>query len=162
MAELTFLIDKGHGGTIHGVYQTAPEKMYRHENGDIAYEGVVNREYGNMAIEEMRNALVCVLERLATTIPIPTLAKLAIADMTMASNRDPWLRKPSAWAVARVSSTEEAPVISWTALKPRRISIEPTGVSRRRAKVPDSTSRTTVMDEENISMMTAKTKRPGT
>ena len=45
MAELIYLIDSGHGGLINNVYQTAPNKMYRHsEDNSIAYEGVTNRE----------------------------------------------------------------------------------------------------------------------
>lgn len=39
-----FLIDSGHGGVINGEYQTAPEKMFLHQNGEIAYEGVINRQ----------------------------------------------------------------------------------------------------------------------
>lgn len=41
--EKIFLLDSGHGGMIDGMYQTAPKKMFQHENGEIAYEGVVNR-----------------------------------------------------------------------------------------------------------------------
>jgi N-acetylmuramoyl-L-alanine amidase len=42
--ERVLLIDSGHGGMVGGVYQTAPHKMHLHQNGDIAYEGVLNRE----------------------------------------------------------------------------------------------------------------------
>lgn len=38
------LLDPGHGGIIRGNYVTAPDKMYKHENGPTIYEGVWNRE----------------------------------------------------------------------------------------------------------------------
>lgn len=43
----TYLIDSGHGGMIDGEYVTAPnkKKMYKHPNGEIVYEGVINRIY---------------------------------------------------------------------------------------------------------------------
>lgn len=42
------ILDSGHGGMITNdsgelVYATAPAKMYRHADGSIAYEGVINR-----------------------------------------------------------------------------------------------------------------------
>jgi len=42
--ERVILIDAGHGGMIDGLYQTAPDKMFIHQNGEIAYEGVINRQ----------------------------------------------------------------------------------------------------------------------
>lgn len=80
MAELTFLIDKGHGGLIHNVYQTAPSKMYRHKNGEIAYEGVVNRQYGNMAIEEMRRRQLRVIDITPTEIDVDLDARVDIIN----------------------------------------------------------------------------------
>lgn len=49
-----FLIDSGHGGMIDGQYQTAPSKMYHHPNGEIAYEGVINRLIKDMTMELFR------------------------------------------------------------------------------------------------------------
>jgi N-acetylmuramoyl-L-alanine amidase len=37
-------IDAGHGGVINNVYMTSPYKMHQHYNGEIAYEGVINRQ----------------------------------------------------------------------------------------------------------------------
>ena len=51
--EKIFLLDSGHGGMIDGIYQTAPSKMYRHENGDTAYEGVINRNIKKLVIDMM-------------------------------------------------------------------------------------------------------------
>ena len=48
--EKIFILDSGHGGMLDGMYQTAPKKMYQHQNGEIAYEGVVNRLVKQKAI----------------------------------------------------------------------------------------------------------------
>ena len=41
------IIDCGHGGLLpNGKYTTAPYKMYKHTNGETAYEGVINRQIG--------------------------------------------------------------------------------------------------------------------
>lgn len=44
MRNIVVLFDSGHGGMIGGNYVTAPNKMYKHRDGTIAYEGVINRE----------------------------------------------------------------------------------------------------------------------
>ena len=41
---MLILLDNGHGGVIDGKYTTAPSKMYKHETGEIVYEGHVNRK----------------------------------------------------------------------------------------------------------------------
>jgi N-acetylmuramoyl-L-alanine amidase len=40
---LVVYLDAGHGGMINGKYTTAPSKMFKHKDGSIAYEGVINR-----------------------------------------------------------------------------------------------------------------------
>lgn len=45
MISQVFFVGSGHGGIIDGMYQTAPEKMYRFPNGDYAYEGVINKAF---------------------------------------------------------------------------------------------------------------------
>jgi N-acetylmuramoyl-L-alanine amidase len=40
---LIILLDSGHGGIVDGKYTTAPAKMFKHSDGTIAYEGVINR-----------------------------------------------------------------------------------------------------------------------
>lgn len=69
MAELTFLIDKGHGGLIHDVYQTAPKKMYQHES-DIVYEGVINRKVGDLVIKEMKRRQLRVIDIVPTELDV--------------------------------------------------------------------------------------------
>lgn len=39
----TYLLDNGHGGIISGKYTTAPSKMFKHPNGLLIEEGVINR-----------------------------------------------------------------------------------------------------------------------
>ena len=70
MAELTFLIDKGHGGMIHNSYTTAPKKMYRHGPQDVAYEGVINRKVGDMVIEEMKRRQLRVIDIVPTELDV--------------------------------------------------------------------------------------------
>ena len=79
MAELTFLIDKGHGGLIHNVYQTAPNKMYRHEN-DIAYEGVINRIVGDLVIKEMQARQLRVIDIVPTELDVDLDARVDIIN----------------------------------------------------------------------------------
>ncbi len=43
------VLDFGHGGIDHnGRYTTAPNKMFRHQDGELAYEGVINRQIGGI------------------------------------------------------------------------------------------------------------------
>ncbi|MEO0007272.1 MAG: Cellulophaga phage phi38:1, partial [Bacteroidota bacterium] len=43
------ILDFGHGGIdSNGQYTTAPSKMFRFPNGEVAYEGEINRQIGGM------------------------------------------------------------------------------------------------------------------
>lgn len=43
------ILDFGHGGLdSNGNYTTAPAKMYKFPNGEVAYEGVLNRQIGGL------------------------------------------------------------------------------------------------------------------
>jgi N-acetylmuramoyl-L-alanine amidase len=44
MKQLLIILDAGHGGMIDGKYITTPAKMFKHVDGTIAYEGVINRQ----------------------------------------------------------------------------------------------------------------------
>jgi len=47
MAIKNIILDFGHGGiNKKGEYTTAPAKMFKFNNGDVAYEGVLNRQIG--------------------------------------------------------------------------------------------------------------------
>lgn len=43
------ILDFGHGGIDqNGTYTTAPSKMFKFSNGEVAYEGVINRQIGGL------------------------------------------------------------------------------------------------------------------
>lgn len=44
----TVILDCGHGGLKNGVYTTGKKKMWRFDNGEVAYEGVINRQFGKI------------------------------------------------------------------------------------------------------------------
>lgn len=45
----TVVLDLGHGGLLgDGSYTTAPAKMWTFPNGEISYEGVINRKFGKI------------------------------------------------------------------------------------------------------------------
>lgn len=84
------LIDSGHGGMIDGQYQTAPAKMYQHTNGEIAYEGVINRLVKEMTMELYKQNNIKFIDVCPTELDIPlsTRCKVinAYADKYGASN----------------------------------------------------------------------------
>lgn len=52
------ILDFGHGGIDpSGKYTTAPGKMFKHSNGEIAYEGVLNRQIGGHVYTCLKNHL---------------------------------------------------------------------------------------------------------
>jgi len=64
MNERTWCLDFGHGGVINGIYQTAPKKMYKFPDGELAYEGVFNRVLGNIIMHianahNLHNVVIC-------------------------------------------------------------------------------------------------------
>ncbi|TSA27668.1 MAG: N-acetylmuramoyl-L-alanine amidase [Bacteroidetes bacterium] len=49
------ILDYGHGGlTSDGTYTTAPAKMHTFPNGEMAYEGVINRQIGGILEMQLR------------------------------------------------------------------------------------------------------------
>lgn len=52
------VLDFGHGGVnTRGEYTTAPAKMFKFPNGDIAYEGVINRWLGEKVVMELKEQI---------------------------------------------------------------------------------------------------------
>jgi len=52
------ILDFGHGGIdANGNYTTAPAKMFKFPNGEIAYEGVLNRQIGGHVVTCLRSHL---------------------------------------------------------------------------------------------------------
>jgi N-acetylmuramoyl-L-alanine amidase len=56
MKPLLVILDSGHGGIINGKYTTAPAKMFKHADGSIAYEGVINRQVKEKLKELLKDA----------------------------------------------------------------------------------------------------------
>jgi len=79
--EKLFLVNPGHGGLIHGIYQTAPKKMYRHDNGDIAYEGVINRQIAKLVIDGMREKNMMVSNMCPTELDVDLDARADVVNL---------------------------------------------------------------------------------
>lgn len=81
MNNFLFLIDSGHGGMINGIYQTAPRKMYKFPNGEIAYEGVLNRIFKEKLFIRLNSKGIKYVDVCPTEEDIPLL------DRTRTVNR---------------------------------------------------------------------------
>lgn len=77
------ILDPGHGGLdSNGVYTTAPGKMFKFKNGDIAYEGVLNREimthlHGYLKYHEEFKTIHTVEADDATDLPLKSRVQIA-------------------------------------------------------------------------------------
>lgn len=78
--EKIFIIDPGHGGMIDGQYQTAPRKMYQHENGDLAYEGVINRKVADLSLKLMKEQGLRCINLCPTELDIELDERVDIAN----------------------------------------------------------------------------------
>ena len=76
-----FIIDPGHGGMIDGQYQTAPKKMYQHENGEIAYEGVLNRLVADHVMNLMYGNGIKCINLCPTELDVPLKERVNIANI---------------------------------------------------------------------------------
>lgn len=77
----TWLIDSGHGGMIDGVYQTAPKKMYTHESGVIAYEGIINRQIKQRLLELLKTRGVHYIDLCPTELDVELDERVDIANV---------------------------------------------------------------------------------
>ena len=77
----TWLIDPGHGGTIGGVYQTAPNKMYDHGQGRIFHEGVFNREITNLVMRRANKAGLHIINLVPTELDVGLDERADIANI---------------------------------------------------------------------------------
>lgn len=75
------IIDPGHGGLINGVYQTAPKKMYDHGNGNVAYEGVINRLVASRLKSVLALEGVPLINLCPTNLDVPLQQRVAIANV---------------------------------------------------------------------------------
>lgn len=76
----TWLIDKGHGGFIDGVYQTFPDKMYEHSPQEIFYEGVYNRKIGDMLLHRLWDKGIHAIDICPTELDIPLDVRVDIVN----------------------------------------------------------------------------------
>lgn len=80
MGTKIILINPGHGGIIDDVYQTAPKKMYLHQNGDIACEGVINRGVADYAMSLINASGIKCINLCPTNIDVPLDVRVKIAN----------------------------------------------------------------------------------
>ena len=60
MKQHNILIDMGHGGLdSNGKYTTAPAKMHTFPDGEVIYEGVINRQIGKKVYEILEGLKYC-------------------------------------------------------------------------------------------------------
>lgn len=60
ISQYNIVLDLGHGGLdSNGEYTTKPNKMYRHNDGTFAYEGVLNREIGKKVYNYLEELNAC-------------------------------------------------------------------------------------------------------
>jgi N-acetylmuramoyl-L-alanine amidase len=80
MSKKIFILDPGHGGMIDGQYQTAPKKMFQHDNGEIAYEGVINRNVVNFAMDLFKRDGIPAINLCPTELDIELDERVDIAN----------------------------------------------------------------------------------
>ena len=80
MGNKIILIDKGHGGMINGVYQTAPDKMHVFNSGETAYEGVLNRQIGNKLIKRLDEEGLKYIDICPSELDIPLSKRVKTAN----------------------------------------------------------------------------------
>lgn len=78
--KLVFGIDSGHGGTIDGVYQTYPDKMFIHSPEEIFYEGVSNRIIKQRVLEIGWDRGLSIIDLCPTELDVPLYTRAKIAN----------------------------------------------------------------------------------
>lgn len=58
MSNYYYLLDAGHGGVLNGHYVTAPKKMFTFQDGQVIYEGVINREICNRLAKKLQSRTI--------------------------------------------------------------------------------------------------------
>lgn len=78
-----FLIDSGHGGLINGQYQTDPTigKFFRHHNGEIAYEGEINRLIKKQVIDKLSKEGFKVIDICPTELDLSLNTRVDAANL---------------------------------------------------------------------------------
>lgn len=74
------LIDSGHGGMINGIYTTAPAKMFLHNDGTTAYEGVLNRTIKKNVFSLLDTAGIGYIDVCPTNIDVPLVTRCKVIN----------------------------------------------------------------------------------
>jgi len=80
--EKIFLIDSGHGGMLKNVYQTDSKigKYHIFSNGEIAYEGVINRQIKKVVINKLEENSFKVVDVCPTELDLSLNTRCKIAN----------------------------------------------------------------------------------
>jgi len=81
MSSKVWIIDPGHGGEISGKYQTWPDKMHKHSNTEVFYEGVFNRRIKEMLIRRCEAKGIYVIDLCPTELDVPLDERADIANV---------------------------------------------------------------------------------
>lgn len=81
MSYKTWLIDPGHGGVINNIYQTFPEKMYKHSTNEVFEEGVFNRTIRDKLINRCEAKGIHVIDLCPTELDVGIDERSDIADI---------------------------------------------------------------------------------
>lgn len=79
---IIIILDLGHGGINEKkLYTTSPNKMFKHKNGEVAYEGVINREIGKLVDYKLKlkgyNTVFTVQPNDFTDVPLKERVKFS-------------------------------------------------------------------------------------
>ncbi len=81
MSYKTWLCDPGHGGVINNKYQTWPEKMFKHSNNEVFYEGVFNRTIRDKLINRCEAKGIHIIDLCPTELDVRLDERADIANI---------------------------------------------------------------------------------
>ncbi|MCK4823520.1 N-acetylmuramoyl-L-alanine amidase [bacterium] len=77
----TWCLDPGHGGVIDNIYQTFPEKMYKHSLTEVFYEGAFNRLIRDKLINRCEAKGIHVIDLCPTELDVGLDERADIANI---------------------------------------------------------------------------------
>jgi N-acetylmuramoyl-L-alanine amidase len=81
MSAKVWAIDPGHGGMINNKYQTWPDKMFKHSNTEVFYEGVFNRRIRDKLINRCEAKGIQVIDLCPTEMDVQLDERTDIANI---------------------------------------------------------------------------------
>lgn len=90
MKNTVFLLDSGHGGMIDGLYQTDPYigKYHRFSNGEVAYEGVINRLIKKKVMDLLTTAGIRSVDICPSELDLSLKLRVQYANLLVHDYRD--------------------------------------------------------------------------